>query len=124
MTSCKVSEAKPGFLRLEGEGFTIDMSYNGKAVKPEIEYIPVTDRALKRYWPNGVTRIKFVYLNPGLKGGMTLTLKPGKPSVTLTTVTKDTISSTAAPFHSHPHEQISYISEGELFLRSEFLKSK
>ena len=76
ITYCKVSEIKPGLLKFEGNGFTLNMSYNNKVVKPEIEFIEVTDRSLRRYWPNGVTRIKLVFIKPGLKGGQTVTFTP------------------------------------------------
>jgi hypothetical protein len=76
ITYCKVSEIKPGLLKFEGNGFTLNMSYNNKVVKPEIEFIEVTDRSLRRYWPNGVTRIKMVFIKPGLKGNQTLTFTP------------------------------------------------
>jgi hypothetical protein len=72
MTYCKITEIKPGQLKFEGDGFSLGMSYNPKVVTPEIEYIKVTDNVLKRYWPNGVTRIKLAFINPGLKGGQTI----------------------------------------------------
>ena len=79
MTYCKVSEVKPGLLKFEGNGFVLNMSYNSKVVKPVIEYIEVTDRSLKRYWPNGVTRVKLTFIKPGLKGGQTLIFTPSPP---------------------------------------------
>ena len=72
ITCCKVSEVKPGLLRLEGNGFTINMTYNPKVVKPVIEFREVTDRSLRRYWPDGVTRIRLEFIKPGLKGGQEL----------------------------------------------------
>jgi hypothetical protein len=68
MTYCKVSEVKPGLLRFDGNGFSLQMSYNPKQVKPEIEFIEVTDRQLQRYWPDGVTRVRMQMIDPGLKG--------------------------------------------------------
>jgi len=68
MTACNVSEVKPGLLRLDGDGFSICMSYNPKLVKPEIEFIEVTDGKLQSFWPGGVTRIRMQLINPGLKG--------------------------------------------------------
>lgn len=76
ITYCRVSEVKPGLLRFAGNGFTLDMKYNPKIVKAEIEFIEVTDRALKSYWPEGVTRVKLQFINPGLKGGQTVTFSP------------------------------------------------
>lgn len=73
ITYCKVSEIKPGVLKFEGEGFTLSMSYNPKVVKPVIEFKEITDRSLKRYWPNGVTRVKLEFVNAGLNGGQSVT---------------------------------------------------
>jgi hypothetical protein len=73
ITYCKVTKVKPGLLKFEGDGFALNMSYNPKVVTPEIEFIEITDRSLKRYWPDGVTRIRLKFLNPGMKGGQTVT---------------------------------------------------
>jgi Heparinase II/III-like protein len=72
ITYCKVTEVKPGLLNFAGEGFSLDMSYNPKTVKPRIEYIDITDRVLKSYWPQGVTRVRLEFINPGLSGGQTI----------------------------------------------------
>jgi hypothetical protein len=68
VTSCKVTEASPGVLSLEGDGFNLEMKYNLKSVSPVIEFNEVTDRSLKRYWPDGITRIVFTVKNAGVKG--------------------------------------------------------
>jgi hypothetical protein len=73
ITCCKVIPVKPGLLRFDGEGFSLNMSYNPKVVTPEIEFIEVTDRSLKRYWPNGVTRVRLEFVKPALKGGQSVT---------------------------------------------------
>jgi len=78
ITYCKVTEVKSGLLKLEGEGFTINMTYNPKIVAPKIEFIEVKDRGLRRYWPDGVTRIRMEFVNSGLKGSNTLFFKPEK----------------------------------------------
>jgi len=64
ITYCRVSEAKPGELIFEGDGFTLKMTYNPKKISPKIEFIEVKDAALKKYWPNGVTRVILQFLNP------------------------------------------------------------
>lgn len=74
VTYCKVSESKPGTLTLQGEDYTLELTYNPKATDPTIEFIEVTDNGLKRYWPNGVTRIVFPLKNPGLKGENSITI--------------------------------------------------
>ncbi len=68
ITYCKVTEVKSGVLRLEGDGFILNMSFNPSNFKAVIENIDVTDRLLKRYWPKGVTRIKLEFKDIGLKG--------------------------------------------------------
>lgn len=78
MTYCKVTEVKAGLLKLEGEGFTINLAYNPKVVAAKTEFIEVKDRSLKRYWPDGVTRIRLEYINQGLKGINTVVLTPAK----------------------------------------------
>ncbi|MBK7628358.1 MAG: heparinase II/III family protein [Bacteroidales bacterium] len=78
MTYCKVTQTKPGLLKFEGDGFTLEMSYNPKVVTPEIQYIEVTDRSLRRYWPNGVTRVKLQFIKSQYKGGQTVTFTPTK----------------------------------------------
>jgi hypothetical protein len=68
VTYCKVTESDSGILNLEGDGFNLKMKYNAKNASPAIEFNEVTDTALKRYWPDGITRIVFVFKNPDLKG--------------------------------------------------------
>jgi hypothetical protein len=73
ITYCKVTKVKPGLLKFEGDGFALNMTFNQQVVTPEIEFIEITDRSLKRYWPDGVTRIRLKFINPGIKGGQTVT---------------------------------------------------
>ena len=73
ITYCKVTKVKPGLLKFEGDGFALNMTYNQQVVTPEIEFIEITDRTLKRYWPDGVTRVRLKFINPGIKGGQTVT---------------------------------------------------
>lgn len=76
MTCCKVTRIRPGLLRLDGDGFTLNMTYNTRSVTPDIEFIAVNDKTLKRYWPNGVTRIRLTYTNPVLKGEQSVAFSP------------------------------------------------
>lgn len=73
ITYCKVTELSAGILKFEGDGFVLKAAYNPKVVKPKIEYIEVTDRQLKHYWPKGVTRIVFEFINPGLTASQDIT---------------------------------------------------
>jgi hypothetical protein len=68
ITYCKVSQVKPGLLKFEGDGFTLNMTYNPKIISPTIEFREITDSTLKRYWPKGITRIRLEFRNTGLKG--------------------------------------------------------
>jgi hypothetical protein len=72
ITYCKVSEVKPGLLKFEGDGFVLNMTYNPKTVKPVIELKEVTDKSLRRYWPNGITRVKLEFIKPGLTGSQSV----------------------------------------------------
>jgi hypothetical protein len=67
VTSCKVTEAGSGVLKLEGEGFTLNMNYNSKTVTPKIEVNEITDSGLKRYW-SSITRIVFTVNNQKTTG--------------------------------------------------------
>ncbi len=78
VTNCKVSETTAGMLRLDGDGFSMNLKYNPKKVSPTIEFNEVTDSGLKRYWPDGVTRIVFEVLNSKLKGNNELVLSERK----------------------------------------------
>lgn len=73
MTYCKVTQVKPGLLKFSGDGFTMNMTYDAKIVTPKIELIEITDHSLRRYWPNGVTRIKLEFNKHDLKGGQSVT---------------------------------------------------
>ncbi len=74
ITSCKVIELESGVLSLQGDGFELKMKYNSKSVSPNIEFNEVTDAGLKRYWPEGITRIVFQIKNPKLKGKNVVTI--------------------------------------------------
>jgi hypothetical protein len=78
ITYCKVSELNAGTLRLEGDGFSLDLKYNSKAVTPKIEFKEVSDNKLKRYWPNGITRIVFEVKNLQLSGKNELVISKAK----------------------------------------------
>jgi len=68
ITYCKVSELKKGVLRLEGEGFNLNLKYDSNYLSPNIEFIEVTGKKLKNYWPKGITRIQFVIDDMELSG--------------------------------------------------------
>ncbi len=78
VSSCKVREIASGILGLEGDGFFLEMKYDPKSVSPRIEFKEVTDTTLKRYWPDGVTRIIFTLKDPGVKGKNHIEITEGK----------------------------------------------
>ncbi len=67
VTNCNVSEAGPGVLKLEGDGFSLQIKYNSGNLTPKIEVIKIADRGLKRYW-NTITRIVLQVNNPKTSG--------------------------------------------------------
>jgi len=78
LTYCKVSLVKPGLLKFEGDGFILDMTYDSNILKPEIEPITITDNSLKRYWPDGLTRIRMLIMNPEIAGSYSFTFTKAK----------------------------------------------
>jgi hypothetical protein len=54
------------------------MSYNQNVVTAKIQFIEVNDRSLKRYWPNGVTRVVLEFKKPALKNGQEVVFTPAK----------------------------------------------
>jgi hypothetical protein len=61
-------------LELQGDGFKLKMNYNTRLVSPKIEFYEVTDNGLRRYWPDGITRIVLELKNPKVKGRNSVTL--------------------------------------------------
>jgi hypothetical protein len=49
------------------------MTYNAKIIKPEIEPLQITDKGLKRYWPNDLTRIRMVIMTPKIADSYSFT---------------------------------------------------
>jgi hypothetical protein len=70
ITYCKVKQISQGELQFEGDGFSLKMTYNPEILTPDIQFIEVTDGTLKRYWPEGVTRIILKYTKSGVKGDL------------------------------------------------------
>ena len=80
MTPHEVTVTGPGELAIKGvpEGAETEVSfrlqYNGAALEPEIERLPVEDRRLSRAWGNAVTRIRLKAVDPGRKGSIKVSL--------------------------------------------------
>jgi len=75
VTYCKVSEKEPGILKLQGDKFALEMKFDTKKVTPTIEFNEVTDNGLRRYWPDGITRIVFTFTDIGKKGNNEFVIK-------------------------------------------------
>jgi hypothetical protein len=73
LTCCKVSMARPGVLRFEGDGFVLNMSYDAKLFKPEFEHVEITDSKLIRSWPDNLTRIRMILSDPKQAGAYSFT---------------------------------------------------
>jgi len=59
MTACKATITKPGVIRLEGDGFVLEMTYDASKLNAKTEIIPIDDGYLQSAWGNSLTRIKF-----------------------------------------------------------------
>ncbi len=75
---CKVNIVKPGIIRLTGYNneYNLGMKYNPEILTPIVEFYNVTDEGLKRFWPNGVTRIVFTMNLSSKKGESTISISP------------------------------------------------
>jgi hypothetical protein len=73
---CKVSQVKPGIIRLRSSDYDLEMRYDPQSVSPTIEFIEITDKGLKRYWPEGVTRIVFTFDIQRTQGKNKITILP------------------------------------------------
>ncbi|MDR1102648.1 MAG: heparinase II/III-family protein [Tannerella sp.] len=76
MTSCRVSIVKPGIIVFEGDGFSLEMSYNASKITARTEEIELTDNALKNAWGNRITRLQLNFTDKNLSGSNSLTVKP------------------------------------------------
>jgi hypothetical protein len=68
VTSCKVTQPIDDTMLLEGKDFVVQMKFDDRKVTPEIELNEVTDAGLRRYWPDGITRIILKWNNPKTSG--------------------------------------------------------
>ena len=75
MTSCQATIVKPGLIRLEGEGFALEMSYNPTAVNARTEIIEITDERLKKSWDGNITRVMLDIVGKGLSGTNNVVIK-------------------------------------------------
>jgi len=78
MTPCKATVTKPGVIRLEGDGFVLEMIYNASILNGKIEIIPVDDRRLRGAWGESLTRIVLDFKDTKLTGHSSVVLKSEK----------------------------------------------
>lgn len=75
---CKVNEVTPGTIHLTGSNnaYRLELKYNPDILTPQIALHDVTDSGLKRFWPEGITRIVFTVASSGKKGESIITITP------------------------------------------------
>ena len=78
MTSCKATLAKAGVIRLEGDGFVLEMVYDTSVQNANIETITIDDRRLQSAWGNSLTRIKLEYNDRKLTGSSSVKIQVAK----------------------------------------------
>lgn len=76
MTYCEVEEKEPGILLLKGGDYELEMQYDARQFSPVIEYYNVEDEGLKRYWPDGVTRIALTFRDISSTGESHIVITP------------------------------------------------
>ncbi|MDR1455509.1 MAG: heparinase II/III-family protein [Tannerella sp.] len=76
MTSCRATVLKPGIVMLEGDGFSLELSYSASKITARTEEIEITDGNLKSAWGDRITRLRldFTGKNPG--GSNSIVIKP------------------------------------------------
>ena len=78
MTSCQATIVKPGLIRLESEGFALEMSYNASAINARIENIEINDQRLKTAWNDKITRVMLDITGKGLSGSNDVVVRAAK----------------------------------------------
>jgi hypothetical protein len=80
MTSCKATITRTGTVRLEGEGFVLELSYNRANFNPQVENITITDPRLQDSWGNNLTRIILDNTNRNMSANNQIVIKAIKQS--------------------------------------------
>ena len=78
MTSCKATITKPGIIRLEGDGFVLEMVYDASKMKGKTEIISIDDRRLQSVWGNSLTRIVLEFEDQKLTGNSNVKIQIAK----------------------------------------------
>ena len=78
MTSCKATVTKVGVIRLEGDGFVLEMTYDASKMNGKTEIISLEDRRLQNAWGNTLTRIKLECNDQKLSGNSHVTIRLAK----------------------------------------------
>jgi hypothetical protein len=75
MTSCRASIIKPGVIVLEGDGFSLKMSYNASKITARTEEIILTDERLKRAWGESITRLLLDFTDKNIRGSNSIVIE-------------------------------------------------
>ena len=78
MTSCRATLTKPGLIRLAGEGFVLEMTYDTTLLNGKVEVIPIEDPNLQYPWGNELTRIKLEFTSKNLSGSSSVKVQVSK----------------------------------------------
>jgi hypothetical protein len=75
MTSAPVQQKKEGVLQLTAGGVNLDLQYNARAFKVDIEPVSITDPKLLQSWPPVIYRIVFTLLDRKATGNHQIIIK-------------------------------------------------
>ncbi len=78
MTSCKATITKPGVIRLEGDGFVLEMLYDASMLNAKTEIIPIEDRRLQGPWGKSLTRIMMDFTDKKLSGKSSIKIQTAR----------------------------------------------
>jgi Heparinase II/III-like protein len=78
LTCCKASILKPGVVRLQTEGISVDISFDNKALTPIIEEFDTNDKTVEVSWGKKLTRLRFKILSVKQENKIELTFKGTK----------------------------------------------
>lgn len=78
ITSNAVEQLKDGTLKLSGENFSVNLSYDPKKLSAAIEPVEITDSRLLGNWPKNISRLVFTYIGNKTSSESIITLTPNK----------------------------------------------
>lgn len=75
LTCCKASILKPGVVRLQTEGVSVDISFDNKVLTPIIEEFDTNDKTVEISWGKKLTRLRFKIVSDQQENKIDLTFK-------------------------------------------------